>query len=283
MTAADNIRVLTPFLSNNAKKIKYHPSEKTLSERPYFLSEKEQINSDFRNRLIYLGMDENSEKLHHWTESPAINDDLKKKITTDSSIDSLLKATSLLLSAMNKYLNELNSQNIQPTSSTTVATANPYSQNVLSLSEDFRSTSDLKTQIFQQPPTISTSSKIEDDGKQTIVSISKLAEERGLTPDPSWEGRELDSEVAEAFLKANSEFLSKTGRNIRLESAYRSKERNAAVGGSETSNHILGDAIDIAYKDVDEAKEILESNGLKQLGGTWRGLDERNHFSVTGS
>ena len=135
-----------------------------------------------------------------------------------------------------------------------------------------------------RPASVPKLGKIQDDGKLNLVSLSDSAKRMGLPTDKSWDGRKLDSEPAEAFLKANMEFQQKNnGKNIKLESAYRDTAKNAAVGGSKTSNHPKGKAVDIAYADVDQAKAILERNGLKQLGGTWNGKDERNHFSVTGA
>lgn len=46
-------------------------------------------------------------------------------------------------------------------------------------------------------------------------------------------------------------------RSVRILSGYRSPELNAAVGGSPTSQHVLGQAVDITTEDVSGAMEAL--------------------------
>lgn len=47
------------------------------------------------------------------------------------------------------------------------------------------------------------------------------------------------------------------GRSLRILSGYRSPELNHAVGGSPTSQHALGQAVDVTTEDVSDAMEAL--------------------------
>lgn len=49
------------------------------------------------------------------------------------------------------------------------------------------------------------------------------------------------------------------GRSLRILSGYRSPELNAAIDGSPTSQHVLGQAVDVTTEDVEEAMVTLVS------------------------
>ena len=76
------------------------------------------------------------------------------------------------------------------------------------------------------------------------------------------------------------------GEPIRINSAYRSEAHNKAIGGSKTSQHLLGKAADIKVKDI-ETKDlylIIESliiDGQMTDGGL--GLyDTFVHYDIRG-
>ena len=77
------------------------------------------------------------------------------------------------------------------------------------------------------------------------------------------------------------------GEPIRINSAYRSEAHNKAIGGSKTSQHLLGKAADIKVKDIDtkDLYLIIESlilDGQMTDGGL--GLyDTFVHYDIRGS
>ena len=103
-------------------------------------------------------------------------------------------------------------------------------------------------------------------------------------------GREMPEEVYHNVVKVANQlqylrdYLAKP---IRVNSAYRSPEHNASVGGVKTSQHILGKAADIAIKSM--PTEILYqhiedaiSNGEMLQGGL--GLyDTFVHYDIRGT
>ena len=50
------------------------------------------------------------------------------------------------------------------------------------------------------------------------------------------------------------------GKPIRVNSGYRSKEVNAAVGGVATSHHLFGYAADISSSDIESLKKAVLAN-----------------------
>ena len=74
---------------------------------------------------------------------------------------------------------------------------------------------------------------------------------------------------------------------IKINSMYRSPELNSAIGGSKTSQHLLGKAADIKVKDIDtkDLYLIIESlilDGQMTDGGL--GLyDTFVHYDIRGS
>ena len=74
------------------------------------------------------------------------------------------------------------------------------------------------------------------------VSRSETAKRRGINNTPSGEHLENFKMLAEnVFEKIREHF----GVPIHISSGYRSKELNKAIGGSATSQHCSGEAIDI--------------------------------------
>ena len=74
------------------------------------------------------------------------------------------------------------------------------------------------------------------------VSRSETAKRKGINNTPSGEHLENFKKLAENILEPIREHF---GVPIHISSGYRSKELNAAVGGSLSSQHCQGEAIDI--------------------------------------
>ena len=74
------------------------------------------------------------------------------------------------------------------------------------------------------------------------VSRSETAKRKGINNTPSGEHLENFKKLAENIFEPIREYF---GVPIHISSGYRSKELNAAVGGSASSQHCQGEAIDI--------------------------------------
>ena len=74
------------------------------------------------------------------------------------------------------------------------------------------------------------------------VSRSETAKRKGINNTPSGEHLENFKKLAENIFEPIREHF---GVPIHISSGYRSKELNAAVGGSASSQHCQGEAIDI--------------------------------------
>jgi zinc D-Ala-D-Ala carboxypeptidase len=74
------------------------------------------------------------------------------------------------------------------------------------------------------------------------VSRSETAKRRGINNTPSGEHLENFKKLAENIFEPIREHF---GVPIHISSGYRSKELNSAIGGSATSQHCSGEAIDI--------------------------------------
>ena len=79
------------------------------------------------------------------------------------------------------------------------------------------------------------------------VSRSETAKRKGINNTPSGEHLENFKKLAENIFEPIREHF---GVPIHISSGYRSKELNAAVGGSATSQHCQGEAIDIDMQDT---------------------------------
>jgi hypothetical protein len=80
------------------------------------------------------------------------------------------------------------------------------------------------------------------------VSRSETAKRRGINNTPNGEHLENFKKLAENIFEPIREHF---GVPIHISSGYRSKELNSAIGGSSTSQHCQGEAIDI---DMDGSK-----------------------------
>ena len=80
------------------------------------------------------------------------------------------------------------------------------------------------------------------------VSRSETAKRRGINNTPSGAHLENFKKLAENIFEPIREHF---GVPIHISSGYRSKELNSAIGGSSTSQHCQGEAIDI---DMDGSK-----------------------------
>ena len=74
---------------------------------------------------------------------------------------------------------------------------------------------------------------------------------------------------------------------ITINSAYRSPEHNRKIGSNDSSQHILGKAVDIVVKgvapdDVYDAIEFLISEGLVKEGGLGR-YNTFTHYDTRGT
>ena len=74
---------------------------------------------------------------------------------------------------------------------------------------------------------------------------------------------------------------------VTVNSAYRSPEHNAAVGGAKNSQHLLGKAADVVIKgvspnEVADALEFLIEVGLMKEGGVGR-YDTFTHYDIRGT
>jgi hypothetical protein len=74
------------------------------------------------------------------------------------------------------------------------------------------------------------------------VSRSETAKRKGINNTPSGEHLENFKKLAENIFEPIREHF---GVPIHISSGYRSKELNSAIGGSSTSQHCQGEAIDI--------------------------------------
>ena len=74
------------------------------------------------------------------------------------------------------------------------------------------------------------------------VSRSETAKRKGINNTPSGEHLENFKKLAENVFEPIREHF---GVPIHISSGYRSKELNSAIGGSSTSQHCSGEAIDI--------------------------------------
>jgi len=73
---------------------------------------------------------------------------------------------------------------------------------------------------------------------------------------------------------------------IDINSGYRSKKHNAAVGGAENSQHLLGKAADVVIEgispdDVADAIEFLIDNKMMKQGGLGR-YTTFTHYDIRG-
>ena len=88
------------------------------------------------------------------------------------------------------------------------------------------------------------------------------------------DGSKMPLEVYENVIKLSNQlqFLREyTGRPININSAYRSPEHNAKVGGSKTSQHLLGKAADITIQSLKPAEVFMIIEELIDMGHMLQG------------
>ena len=85
---------------------------------------------------------------------------------------------------------------------------------------------------------------------------------------------EMPQEVYENIIKLSQQLQllrDYTGRPITINSAYRSPEHNAKVGGSQTSQHLLGKAADITIEGLKPAEVYKIIENLIEMGEMLQG------------
>ena len=89
----------------------------------------------------------------------------------------------------------------------------------------------------------------------------------------------VDGELASLL----QQLREKIGRPLIINSAYRTKQHNKAVGGVENSQHRLGKAVDISLENLtytaDDVEKLAEQIGFKGIGkyNTFIHLDVREY------
>ena len=109
------------------------------------------------------------------------------------------------------------------------------------------------------------------------LTTSEIAERKGLENYPT--GIELDNLVRLA--EKLEEVRKVLGKPIMINSAYRSPEVNAAVGGVKTSQHCLGCAADIRVPNMtpDEVVKAIIKSKI-QYDQLIREFDSWTHISI---
>lgn len=89
--------------------------------------------------------------------------------------------------------------------------------------------------------------------KETIQSDT--AKSKGIDNIPDWEQIDALKTLIEAILDPLREWY---GKPIYVNSGYRSEVLNKAVGGSKSSQHLLGQAVDIDTGSKAENKKLFD-------------------------
>ncbi|NDB81696.1 MAG: hypothetical protein EB127_02955 [Alphaproteobacteria bacterium] len=145
----------------------------------------------------------------------------------------------------------------------------------------------------QTPPTTPSKPKSpHNNGELTaddLVDVGAIQGKMTETNPRQWYyGRaELSPDAAEAFKRADAEFFKQTGKHIGINSAYRSKEHQAALSKKHPvvakpghSQHGLGKAIDVQPGSPEF--EWLKKNGAK-FGWIWKNIkNDPCHFGFCG-
>lgn len=119
---------------------------------------------------------------------------------------------------------------------------------------------------------------------QMLTTVGTYNNDGGYWPE-SYGSKALVHVDAGRYLRAlMKHYKAETGKDLKIESAFRNPEHNERVGGSPTSGHLTGRSIDI--KDP-EAREWVKKNG-KQYGFVLSdytkedGTKNTNHFDFGG-
>lgn len=110
------------------------------------------------------------------------------------------------------------------------------------------------------------------------LTVSESAARKGLDNTPNSVVLDNLKKLAE-WLEA---FRALINKPVSINSAYRSPEVNASVGGSKTSQHCLGQAADIRVKDMspDEVVKFIILSGLP-YDQVIREFDSWTHISIS--
>ena len=99
--------------------------------------------------------------------------------------------------------------------------------------------------------TISPSTKLSPNFTVGELSRSEAAARKGVDNTPTPEAIENLRALCEKVLQPLRDAM---GKPMRINSAYRGPEANAAVGGSKTSQHMTGEAADVEFDGFDNKK-----------------------------
>jgi uncharacterized protein YcbK (DUF882 family) len=98
-----------------------------------------------------------------------------------------------------------------------------------------------------------------------IEKSNQFLEEDFASKDAPWTGKRFDTSLVRVLYKL--ELI--TGEKIHINSAYRTRSRNADVGGAERSMHMAGRAVDIRCLDEQYRYELIQaamSLGVQRIG-----------------
>jgi len=145
----------------------------------------------------------------------------------------------------------------------------------------------------QTPPTPPPTASEKINGELTdkdLVDVGPISGKMTETNPRQWYyGRaQLDPDAAEAFKKADADYFKETGKHININSAYRSRQHQAALSGKHPvvakpghSQHGLGRAIDVQPGSPEF--EWLKKNGAK-YGWDWKKIkNDPCHFGFCGT
>jgi len=103
------------------------------------------------------------------------------------------------------------------------------------------------------------------DGLQTIGGYYEFAKRSGIQISEHFNSDEFDckcslstcseTKVSELLVGRLELLRAKLGRSLKLNSAYRCKEHNKAIGGAKNSQHMHGNAADVHYLNIEELIE----------------------------
>ena len=82
-------------------------------------------------------------------------------------------------------------------------------------------------------------------------------------------GRKMDTSMVNILYQIEL----RTGENIHINTAYRTRSRNSNVGGAEKSRHMRGEAVDIRCKDESLRYDLIKT--AMDLGIERIGIDRR--------
>lgn len=103
--------------------------------------------------------------------------------------------------------------------------------------------------------------------KRLLETVSNYSPVSNVRPN-----QDIDLRLEPSMSSILNNVAKEYGKTIRLTSAYRSKERNAAAGGEENSLHLQGKAVDLVLPDMTNQEDILNfiqiasRNGVGGIG-----------------